>query len=209
MNSLCSVCGRSFTHDDKLAPAPICSRCAAATVLSTARDNPGQNSFLSTEYCSGCGETIRPHWTTCPVCQSPLHGQSPPQSGELKSIDNPFSPPVRVEKEARHDLLWAGIAMICLAVTGLAGIVMSFVRGGMAARSEDRLLGFGIIVFAAMVGGGLVGASKKKEGSVAKGVLLGLMGSLGAIFLVMAIIVLLVVCFVIFLIVTCMTSINH
>lgn len=157
------------------------------------------------EYCTGCGESIRPHWMTCPVCQAPLHGAL---HGALPALDNPYLQPVRVEKEVRRDLLWGGIAMICLAVVGFAGFLMSLFRREWSLMSDDVWFGTGAIVFAAMVGGGLVGASKQKQGAAAKGVLKGLMYSLGAIFLVMAITVVIVVCLVLFLIVACMTSID-
>ena len=153
------------------------------------------------EYCAGCGESIRPHWMACPVCQTPLHGALP-------VLNNPFSQPVRVEKEVRRDLLWGGIAMICLAVAGFAGFLMSLFQRKWALTSDDAWIGIGAIVFAAMVGGGLLGASRQKHGAAAKGVLMGLMYSLGAIFLVIAITVLIVVCLVLFLIVSCMTGIN-
>ncbi len=153
-------------------------------------------------YCTRCGESIRPHWLTCPVCQTPLHGALP-------ALDNPFSQPVRMEKEVRRDLLWGGIAMVCLAVAGFAGFLLSLFRRDWGFVSDDAWFAIGAIVFAAMVGGGLVGASKQKQGAAAKGALMGLIYSLGAIFLVMAITVLIVVCLVLFLIVTCMNSINR
>jgi hypothetical protein len=136
------------------------------------------------------------------VCQTPLHGALP-------ALDNPFIQPVRLEKEVRRDLLWCGIAMIGLAVAGFAGFLLSLFRRDWGFVSDDAWFAIGVIVFAAMVGGGLVGASKQKQGAAAKGVLKGLMYSLGAIFLVMAITILIVVCLVLFLIVTCMTSINR
>lgn len=156
------------------------------------------------EFCTGCGEPIKPHWTSCPMCQTPLQG-------ELTSKSNLFLAPIqteKTEKEVRHDLLWAGVAMICLAAAGFVGLVMSFIRGGRGLTSDEGKFGIGVIVFAAMVGGGLMGAARQKKGGAAKGALKGLMYSLGAIFLVMAIITLIAICLVIFLIVTCMTGFN-
>ena len=159
-------------------------------------------STVALERCSGCGEPIRPHWMNCPVCRAPLHGALP-------ALDNPFIQPVRIEKEVRRDLLWGGIAMIGLAVAGFAGFLLSLFRRDWGFVSDDAWFAIGAIVFAAIVGGGLVGGSKQKQGAAAKGALMGLIYSLGAIFLVMAITVLIVVCLVLFLIVTCMSSINR
>lgn len=181
------------------------------------------------EFCTRCGEAIQMHWITCPVCGNSVNGNPQP-------FANPYVAPLHEVKEARNDLRLAGISMACLAAAGFVGFVVSILRGGSFLTSDQSKFGIGAIVFAAMVGGGLIGASKRRsteiwsgsamtgssrievsgkstaginKSAAAKGALLGLLYSLGAIFLVMAIVVLIVVCVILFLIVTCMSSINR
>ncbi len=162
--------------------------------------------------CPACGEGIKPHWKTCPACLHPLD----------------------VERSVRFDLLLSGIAMISLAFIGLIGIVMNLFKDGNLLTNDQFLFGLGAIIFASMVGGGLIGGSRTERrasqfpepgtpatmleyplveemprgNAVAKGVLMGLLGSVGTILVVFGVIALLIICICILLFVTCLQMLH-
>jgi len=162
--------------------------------------------------CPACGEGIKPHWKTCPACLHPLD----------------------VERSVRFDLLLSGVAMIILAFIGLIGMVTNLFRDKHSLTNDQFLLGLGAIIFASMVGGGLIGGSHTERrtshfpapgtpstmleyplveemprgSNVAKGVLLGLLGSVGTILAVFGVIALLIICICILLFVTCVQMLH-
>ena len=177
--------------------------------------------------CPSCGEGVKPHWVSCPTCLHPLDNL-------FATSGTPAAPLQQVERDVRLDLLWSGIAMVSLAGVGLIGLVMNLFHGRRSLASDQYLIGLGAIIFASMVGGGLIGGSRtgrrqslpaasnspapvfaypvsqdtQRGNAVAKGVLMGLLGSVGTILAVFGVIALMILCLFIFLFVTCLQMIH-